>query len=105
MIEKNVFVHHVYFWLKNPLNEEAKKNLIEGLNILSGASVINGSHIGIPAETNREVIDSSYNISWLLIFKNKEDQDIYQTHPMHLQFIADCAHLWEKVVVYDTIAA
>ena len=105
MIEKNVFVHHVYFWLKRPSNEEDKKNLIEGLNILSGASVIDGSHIGIPAETNREVIDSSYNVSWLLIFKNKEDQDTYQTHPMHLQFIADCVHLWEKVVVYDTIAA
>ena len=105
MIEKNVFVHHVYFWLKNPSNIEDNKNLLEGLNILSGASVINGFHIGVPAATNREVIDSSYNVSWLLIFKNKEDQDIYQTHPMHMQFIADCAHLWDKVVVYDTIAA
>ena len=105
MIEKNVFVHHVYFWLKNPSNIEDNKNLLEGLNILSGASVINGFHIGVPAATNREVIDSSYNVSWLLIFKNKEDQDVYQTHPMHLQFIADCAHLWDKVVVYDTIAA
>ena len=105
MIEKNVFLHHVYFWLKSPSNEEDKKNLIEGLNILSGASVINGFHIGVPAATNREVIDSSYNVSWLLIFKNKEDQDIYQTHPMHLQFIANCAHLWEKVLVYDTVAA
>ena len=105
MIEKNVFVHHVYFWLKNPSNEEDKKNLIEGLNILSGASVIDGFHVGVPAETSREVIDSSYNISWLLVFKNKEDQDIYQTHPMHLQFIENCAHLWDKVLVYDTIAA
>ena len=105
MIEKNVFVHHVYFWLKNPSNEEDKKNLIEGLNILSGASVIDGFHVGVPAETSREVIDSLYNISWLLVFKNKEDQDIYQTHPMHLQFIENCAHLWDKVLVYDTIAA
>ena len=104
MIEKNVFVHHVYFWLKNPSNSEDNKNLVEGLKILAEASVIDGFHIGAPAATNREVIDSSYNVSWLLIFKNKEDQDIYQTHPMHLQFIADCAHLWEKVVVYDTEA-
>lgn len=105
MIEKNVFVHHVYFWLKDPSDNEAQNQLIEGLNILSGASVINGFHIGVPAGTNREVIDSTYNVSWLLFFKNKEDQDIYQTHPMHLQFIKDCAHLWDKVLVYDTIAA
>ena len=103
MIEKTVFVHHVYFWLNNPSNKEEQAQLIKGLNILSGANVINGFHIGLPADTNREVIDSSYDISWLLIFKNKEDQDIYQTHPLHLQFVADCAHLWSKVVVYDTI--
>lgn len=105
MIEKHVFVHHVYFWLKNSSDKEAQNQLIEGLNILSGASVINGFHIGVPAGTNREVIDSTYNVSWLLFFKNKEDQDIYQTHPMHLQFIKDCAYLWDKVLVYDTIAA
>ena len=105
MIEKNVFVHHVYFWLKNPLDKKLLDQLIKGLNILSDAAVINGFHIGIPATTSREVIDSSYNVSWLLFFKNKDDQDIYQTHPMHLQFINDCAHLWEKVIVYDTIAA
>lgn len=102
MIEKSVFVHHVYFWLHNPSNNQEQKQLIEGLNILSAATVIDGFHIGVPADTNREVIDASYNVSWLLIFKNKEDQEIYQTHPMHLQFIADCAHLWSKVVVYDT---
>jgi len=104
IIDKNGFIHHVYFWLKNPESTDDYNELIEGLKKLSEAAIIKDFHIGKPAATNREVIDSSYAVSWLLLFNNKEDQDSYQTDPMHLKFVDDCAHLWSKVVVYDTVA-
>ena len=103
IIEKNGFIHHVYFWLKNPENIDDCNQLIEGLNKLSAVATIKDFHIGKPAATSREVIDSSYAVSWLLLFKNKEDQDSYQTDPIHLKFIEECSHLWSKVVVYDTV--
>ena len=103
IIDKTGFIHHVYFWLKNPESMEDRNLLIEGLKKLSAAAIIKDFHIGVPAATNREVIDSSYAVSWLLLFKNKEDQDSYQTDPMHLKFIEQCSHLWSKVVVYDTV--
>ena len=103
MFEKNVFIHHVYFWLSNPESGADRNQLIEGLNKLSSVHTIKTFHIGLPAATSREVIDSSYNVSWLLLFKNKEDQDSYQTDPIHLKFVEDCKHLWSKVVVYDTV--
>lgn len=103
MIEKTAFIHHVYFWLVNPENVSDRDALIEGLTVLSALNTIESSHIGVPAETRRGVIDSSYGVSSLLIFKNKEDQDSYQVDPMHMKFIADCKHLWSKVIVYDTI--
>jgi hypothetical protein len=28
-------------------------------------------------------------------------QRAYQEHPIHQKFVADCSHLWERVVVYD----
>ncbi|MDN3654821.1 Dabb family protein [Ferruginibacter paludis] len=103
MFEKNVFIHHVYFWLNNPENQQDRNGLIEGLKKLSAASTIQAFHIGVPAATSRDVIDTSYSVSWLLLFKNKEDQDVYQTDPVHLNFVATCKHLWSKVVVYDTV--
>jgi hypothetical protein len=103
IIEKDGFIHHVYFWLKNPESTDDRSQLIEGLNKLSAAAIIRDFHIGKPAATNREVIDSSYAVSWLLLFKNKEDQDSYQTDPMHLKFVDECSHLWSRVVVYDTV--
>jgi Stress responsive A/B Barrel Domain len=95
--------NNVFFWLSNPQSEADKKSLIVGLEKLSKVEEIKFSQIGVPAATNREVIDSSYSVSWLLFFDTPEAQDIYQTHQVHLQFVEECKHLWQKVVVYDTV--
>ncbi len=102
---QNIFIHNVYFWLKNGDNHADRNALVAGLEKLSGCSSIKQFHIGIPAATSRDVIDGSYAISWCLFFASKQDQDSYQTDPIHLQFIEDCCYLWSKVVVYDSIDA
>ncbi len=102
---KHIFIHHVYFWLKNTGNIADREQLVEGLKKLSKAATIKDFHIGKPANTNREVIDSSYAVSWMLLFANDADQARYQTDPIHLKFIEECAHLWSKVVVYDAVDA
>ena len=100
---KNVFVHHVYFWLKNKESKEDLGKLIDGLKKLSAVTTIKQFHIGKAASTSREVIDGSYSVSWLLLFDNKADQDSYQTDPVHLKFVEECSPLWQRVVVYDSI--
>jgi hypothetical protein len=100
---KNMFIHHVYFWLKQPASKEDRAKLVEGLNKLSQVSTIKMFHIGQPADTNRDVIDRSYAISWMLVFKDKAAQESYQTDPIHLAFIKNYSHLWSKVVVYDSV--
>jgi hypothetical protein len=99
-----MFVHHVYFWMKNPENKDEFEQLKKGLEKLVTIETIKFKHIGIPAETRREVIDSSYQFSLLTLFESKEGQDIYQDHPVHLQFVDECKHLWDKVVVYDSVS-
>ena len=97
-----VFVHHVYFWLKAPGDPEAREALVAGLRRLTAAPDILWSHIGLPAESERGVVDDSYSVSWLVFFADKAAQDRYQIDPIHLKFVEDCSPLWERVVVYDT---
>ena len=101
--KKGMFIHHVYFWLKNTGSEEDKAKLIEGLKKLSKVNTIKKFYIGVPAATNRDVIERSYSVSWLLFFDNPADQDSYQTDPIHLKFVEECSMLWKKVVVYDSV--
>lgn len=101
---KNGFVHTVYFWLKDTESQTAKDSLYAGLQILSSIGEIREAYIGVPAATRRPVIDHTYNYSVTFVFKNKADQDVYQEHPVHKKFIADCGNLWERVQVYDAVS-
>ena len=97
----NTFVHHVHFWLNN---KEDKAKLIEGLNLLKPITHIRDMHIGVPADTNRDVIDRSYDLSLLLLFNNKAEQDAYQDDPTHIIFAEQYAKpLCAKVVVQDCV--
>lgn len=98
-------VHHVFFWLKNPSSKDDLAKLLAGLRTLEKIESVRGIHIGVPASTEqRSVVDSSYSASELLFFDDVAGQKSYQEHPIHKQFVADCSHLWERVVVYDAIA-
>jgi len=103
MTDKDVFIHHVYFWLNNPESKTDLDALVAGLKKLSAVKTIPTFYIGKPADTNRDVIDRSYSVSWMVLFANKADQDSYQVDPIHLKFVEECKHLWKKVVVYDTV--
>lgn len=98
-------VHHVFFWLKNPDSQEDLAALLAGLRTLAGIDTVRGIHIGVPADTEqRGVVDGSYSASELLFFDDVAGQNAYQVHPIHKQFVADCEHLWQRVVVYDVKA-
>lgn len=98
-------VHQVYFWLKNPDKAEDQQALIDGLQKLRAIDTLTTFHVGKPASTDRPVIDRSYQASLLCVFDDMEGHDIYQVHPLHLEFVKDCAALWEKVVIYDATDA
>jgi Stress responsive A/B Barrel Domain len=98
-----MFIHHVYFWLKNPDAAADIDQLKKGLQTLTVIETIGMYQIGVPAATNRDVIDRSYSVSWMLMFDNLEDEEIYQNHPIHKKFVEDCAHLWSRIVVYDSV--
>ncbi len=105
-MKKINFRHVVYFWLNDPENASQKRQFLANLNeFIENMDIIPDSHIGIPAETPRDVVDNSYQFCLNLGFENKAQHDIYQDHPMHKKFIEKSAHLWKRVLVYDSVPA
>jgi len=52
--------------------------------------------------SHRNVVDQSYQVALNLVFEDKEEQDSYQEHPLHVEFVEkvfkpNCA----RVLVYD----
>jgi hypothetical protein len=104
MENKYPVVHHVFFWLKNPGSKEDRDKLVAGVKTLSKIETVRVLHVGVVASTEkRDVVDNSWAVSELMFFSDLAGQATYQTHPLHLEFIKNCSHLWEKVVVYDAL--
>jgi hypothetical protein len=98
---KAKFVHSVYFWLKKDLSQDQLKTFHEKLLALTKIETVRESYVGIPAETDRPIIDRTYDVVLILAFENKEQHDIYQDHPVHDNFRISCEQCWTKVKIYD----
>lgn len=97
--------HQVFFWLKNPDSAEDLEQLLPGIRSLSTIETVRGLHVGVPVATQQpSAIDSDCSASVLLFFDSIEEQNTYQTHPLHEQFIADHAHLWSRVAMFDAVS-
>ncbi len=104
--KKYPVVHHVFFWLKNPDSKEDRDKLIAGVKTLAKIETVGELRVGVVAQTEkRDVVDQSWAVSELMFFSDLAGQATYQTHPIHLEFIKNCSHLWEKVIVYDAVEA
>ena len=95
-------MHHVFFWLNNPDSVEDCNNLVEGVKTLSKIETIREIHVGVLASTEkREVVATTWHVSEFMFFDDLAGQATYQTHPVHLDFIKNYGHIWNKVIVYD----
>lgn len=98
--------HMVYFELAEK-SDEARDKLIAGCReFLSGHEGTVFFAAGPRAtELAREVNDTKFDVSLLIVFRNKAAHDRYQTHPRHLKFIEECKELWKDVRVFDSFLA
>ena len=101
---KPVMAHNVYFWLKEGTSKEERLAFEKGLTKLGTVPCLNMYFWGKPADTEeRDVIDRSYDYAINSFFVTLEDQETYQSHPIHLEFIKNHNHIWSKVKVFDNL--
>ncbi|MEO8560527.1 MAG: Dabb family protein [bacterium] len=99
-----MFVHSVYFWLRDDLSPAAQSTFMDGIRSLCTIDGVQQGFIGVPAATNRAVIDQSYSYAVVLSFADAEAQDAYQVHPVHDAFRENCGGSWSKIVIYDAVS-
>lgn len=99
-----MFVHSVYFWLRDDLAPSATSTFVEGIRSLSAIDCVQQGFIGVPAATDRAIIDQSYSYALVLSFADAAAQDAYQVHPVHDAFRESCGGSWSKIVIYDAVS-
>lgn len=97
-----MLIHTVYFWLKRDLTDEQRKTFLEeGVNSLKNIDTTTAVYTGVPAETDRPVIDRSYDVGLTVVLEDMAAHDAYQEDQIHLDFIERFKDYWIKVQIYD----
>jgi hypothetical protein len=100
-----VFVHAVYFWLRDDLSPEERARLDAGLRALRAIETVRHGWVGVPAPTDRPVIERGYSRALVLAFDDQAGHDAYQVHPVHDRFREECGTFWTTVRIYDSVDA
>jgi predicted protein tyrosine phosphatase len=98
-----MFVHAVYFWLRDDLSAADRRTFERELRALGSIEDVHASYFGQPADTDRPVIDRSYSWAEVLVFMDRAAHDRYQVHPVHRRFVERCSAFWTKVQIYDSV--
>ena len=98
-----MFVHSVHFWLNDDLSAEDKQKFIDGANALTTISSVRQGFVGVPADTDRPIIERSHSYTLIVMFDDKVGHDAYQVDPIHDRFREECEQFWNRVVIYDSV--
>jgi hypothetical protein len=99
-----MFVHSVYFWLRDNLTPAERAQFEAGVQSLATIAGVEHGFIGVPAPTERAVIERGYSKAAVLVFADQQAHDAYQVDPVHDRFRDECGSLWTKVRIYDSIS-
>lgn len=95
-----MFVHTVYFWLKPGITAEEKAEFVRRGSALASLPSVKHGWFGVPADTDRPIIDRTYSYGLAVVFEDGAGHDAYQVHPIHDAF-RELHGLWTQVKIYD----
>jgi hypothetical protein len=100
-----MFIHSVYFWLRTDLSAAERETFVRGVTSLKEIRSVRHAWVGVPAGTDRPIIERGYSYSLTVVFDGREEHDDYQVDPIHDRFREECGSLWERVLIYDSVEA
>jgi sugar phosphate isomerase/epimerase len=99
----SMFVHAVYFWLREDLQAAERETFVAELHHLIALPSVRHGYVGVPAATDRPIIDRSYSYALVVVFDDQAGHDAYQVHPVHDRFRETCGSFWTRVQIYDSV--
>ena len=98
-------VHHVVVcWLNKSGNKESRQKIIEASRGFSSIPGVIDVRAGRIIQSERKIVDSSFDVAIYLSFENEQALQYYLTHPIHKNAVKELLEpLVKKILVYDFI--
>ncbi|MEO5815970.1 MAG: Dabb family protein [Gemmatimonadaceae bacterium] len=98
-----MFVHAVYFYFRENLTLEERATFDTRAKALLTIKGVEHGYLGVPAATDRPVIERGYSKALVLVFADEKAERAYQVDPIHDVFRDECGSFWTSVRIYDSV--
>ena len=101
--ESKSLTHVVIVWLKPEFkNDQFLNQLLQANKKLASIPSMQSIETGRAIQSERKIVDDSYDIGMVMMFKSEDDMNDYLVHPVHIEFLENFIKgKVDKVVVYD----
>ncbi|MDX8391660.1 MAG: Dabb family protein [Mariprofundaceae bacterium] len=96
-------VHHVVLlWLKEPGNLQAIHKITAVSHSFAAIPGVLSVKIGTGMQSERAIVDDSFDIGMIFTFANRQAMHAYLNHPVHKRSVDHMIQpLVRKIIVYD----
>lgn len=94
--------HIVVVWLESPGNAEHRQRIITESEVLRDIPGVTGLRAGEVIQSDRGIVDSSFDVALIVSFTDQAAMEDYLFHPVHVKLVEEILKpLVEKILVYD----
>jgi hypothetical protein len=95
-------VHTVFLWLKQPGHEPHRQRLISATGQLRGIPGVREIRFGETIESDRDIVDDSFDVGIYFYFDDVSAMNAYLVHPLHQSIVEhEIKPLVQRIVVHD----
>ena len=95
-------VHTVFLWLKHAGNEQHRLRLITATDQLRSIPGVRAIRIGEVIESDRSIVDDSFDVGIYFYFDDVSAMQAYLVHPLHQTIVdTEIKPLVNRIVVHD----
>ncbi len=94
--------HLVFLWLKPDANEQVKQQIIQQSLALAQLPEVKSVEAGEPLQSDRPIVDDSFDIGVVFRFKDKQTLRQFEQNPVHIEFVkTQVKPVLAKILIYD----
>ena len=91
-------------WLHPPGDQKTINQIVEVSKGFSAIPGVEGVTVGGVVESERAVVDSSFDVALIITFKDTQAMAAYVDHPLHQKAVKEVFEpLVRRIVVYDLL--
>lgn len=97
--------HVVLVWLKQPGNEKMRHDFVSASRQLGALPGVINRHVGIVMQSDRAIVDDTFDVAVTVTFENEAALRAYMQHPRHKKILEEkIKPMVNRVVAYNFIS-